>query len=111
MSWIAWILLGALAGIVARYPIGRPVSVVLLDVGLGALGACLGGWSNNAYKGVGFMTLTPGSALFAVLSAVVALTLYHSIFYRRRRPTRRSCDFSPSRDQRARCNRAARIRR
>jgi uncharacterized membrane protein YeaQ/YmgE (transglycosylase-associated protein family) len=111
MSWITWIVLGACAGIVARYPLERPFSVVLLDVGLGVLGACLGGWSNNAYKGIGVMTLTPGSALFAVLGAVVTLTLYHSIVYRRRRPTRRSCDFSPIRDQRARCNRGAKIRR
>jgi uncharacterized membrane protein YeaQ/YmgE (transglycosylase-associated protein family) len=111
MSWLVWILLGASAGIVARYPIERPFGVVLLDVGLGVLGACLGGWSSNAYKGGGVMTLTPGSALFAVLGAVVALTLYHSIVYRGRRPTRRSCDFSPIQDQRARCSRGTKIRK
>lgn len=89
MSWITWILLGAFAGIVAHYPIQRPFTIVLLDVGLGVLGACLGGWSINAYKGVAVMTLTPGGALFAVLGAVVALTLYHSIVHSRRRSTRR----------------------
>ena len=89
MVWVAWILLGAFAGVVARFPIKRSFRDVLLDVGLGVLGACLGGWLVNAYNGVGVMTLTPDSALLAVLGAVVALTLYHSIVYRRGRSTRR----------------------
>jgi uncharacterized membrane protein YeaQ/YmgE (transglycosylase-associated protein family) len=85
MVWVAWILLGAFAGVVARFPVKRSFRAVLLDVGLGALGACLGGWSVDAYKEAGVMTLTPGRALLAMLGAVVALTLYHSI--RRSRST------------------------
>ncbi len=88
MSWVTWAVIGAFAGVVARFPIKRPFRVVLLDVGLGVLGACLGGWSVNAYEQVGVTTLTPASALLAVLGAVVALALYHSVVYPRGRSTR-----------------------
>ena len=89
MSWVLWMLVGSITGILAHFPVKRPVRAVLLDVGLGVLGAGLGGSFFNAHRGVDMMALTPNSTLFALLGAVVVLTLYHSIFYRRSGSTRR----------------------
>jgi uncharacterized membrane protein YeaQ/YmgE (transglycosylase-associated protein family) len=89
MAWITWVLLGTLAGVLARFPITRSATAVLLDVVLGVSGACLGGWLVNTHMGLGVMKFTLNSELLAMLGAVVAVTLYHSIVYHSSGSTRR----------------------
>ena len=79
MSILAWIGIGIAAGVLARMPIKRSGHAVLLDVGLGAVGAVSSGWLFDAFRGAGDSRLTPGSLLFAVLGAVVVLTFYHTL--------------------------------
>ena len=88
MAWVVWVLFGTFAGVLARFPIKRSVTAVLLDIGLGVLGACLGGWLFNAYIECAPVALTLNSALLAMLGAVVVLALYHSIVRRSGRTQR-----------------------
>jgi len=81
MSVVTWVLLGVFAGVLATFPVKRPVRAILADVCLGVLGGGLGGWFFNACTGIEVTTLTLNSALLAMLGAVVSLTLYHSIAY------------------------------
>ena len=88
MAVVIWVFLGAFTGVVARFPIKRPLRVILLDVGVGVLGSCLGGALSEAYVGLDAQEVTLRSALLALLGAVVALGLYHSTLTRRGGPNR-----------------------
>ena len=81
MSVVTWVLLGVFAGVLATFPVKRPVRAIFLDVCVGVLGGGLGGWLFNICTGIEVTTLTLNSALLATLGAVISLTLYHSIAY------------------------------
>lgn len=88
MGILAWIILGLLAGIIAKaiYP-GYQDSNILGTMLLGIIGAFVGGTlytllttGSFVVTGVGF---TLGGLVIAVLGAIVALWLYYA-FTRRR---------------------------
>lgn len=79
MSIIAWIVLGLLAGFIASKLINKSGEGLLLDIGLGVVGAVVGGWLFNAFGMVGVSGLNLYSLLVAVLGAVVVLVVYHAL--------------------------------
>jgi uncharacterized membrane protein YeaQ/YmgE (transglycosylase-associated protein family) len=81
MNILAWIILGLIAGAIAKaiYP-GHQGGGILATIGLGILGALIGGYLGNTLLGtsggaaVGALTLP--SILFAVLGAIVLIFLW-----------------------------------
>ena len=79
MSWLVWISVGIATGIVARTPIRRAATAVVLDAALGLIGAASAGWLFNTVHGIDPFRLTLNSQLLALLGAVVLVTLYHAM--------------------------------
>lgn len=79
MSIIAWIVLGLLSGFIASKLVNKSGEGLLLDIGLGVVGAVVGGWLFNAFGMVGVSGLNLYSLLVAVLGAVVVLVVYHAL--------------------------------
>lgn len=81
MHFLAWIVLGLIAGAIAKaiYP-GHQGGGILATIVLGILGALVGGYLGNLLFGtsggaiVGALTLP--SILFAVLGAIVLLFIW-----------------------------------
>ena len=53
MSFIAWIILGLLAGFIGSKLVNRRGEGVILDVLLGVVGAIVGGWLFNRFGEAG----------------------------------------------------------
>jgi uncharacterized membrane protein YeaQ/YmgE (transglycosylase-associated protein family) len=83
MSFIAWIVLGLIAGFIASKLVNKTGEGVVLDIILGVVGALVGGWLFNTMGQSGVTGLNLYSMLVAVVGAVIVLVLYHAIFGRR----------------------------
>jgi uncharacterized membrane protein YeaQ/YmgE (transglycosylase-associated protein family) len=77
MSFLAWIVLGLIAGWIASLIVNKSGEGVLLDIVLGVVGAVLGGWLFNEFGHAGVTGLNLYSLLVSVVGAVVVLFLYH----------------------------------
>jgi uncharacterized membrane protein YeaQ/YmgE (transglycosylase-associated protein family) len=82
MSIIAWIVLGLLAGIVAKSLLGgRAKHGVIVTIVIGIVGALLGGWAASNVFGVevtgGFFDLS--TWIIAIVGSVVLLLIYYAI--------------------------------
>ncbi|ROS73325.1 GlsB/YeaQ/YmgE family stress response membrane protein [Cellulomonas sp. PhB143] len=86
MGWIALIILGLIAGLIARAILpGKQTSSLLLTLVLGVLGALLGGWIGSEFFDGGleeFWDLK--SWLLAIIGAVIVLAIYGAVFGRGR---------------------------
>jgi uncharacterized membrane protein YeaQ/YmgE (transglycosylase-associated protein family) len=76
---IAWIVLGLIAGFIASKMVNHSGDGVVLDIGLGVVGAIVGGWLFNTFGMAGVSGLNLYSLLVAVLGAVVVLFVYHAL--------------------------------
>ena len=83
MSFIAWIILGLIAGFIASKIINKTGEGFLLDIILGIVGAVVGGWLFRTFGMPGVTGLNLYSLLVAVVGAVVFLLLYHMLFRRK----------------------------
>ena len=79
MSFIAWILLGLVAGFIASKIVNKEGSGLLLDILLGVVGAVVGGWLFDLFGASGVSGLNLYSLLVAVAGATVVLLTYHAI--------------------------------
>jgi uncharacterized membrane protein YeaQ/YmgE (transglycosylase-associated protein family) len=79
MSFIAWIVLGLLAGFIGSKLVNRRGEGVVLDIVLGIVGALVGGWLFNRFGATGVTGLNLYSLLVAVVGAVVVLVVYHAV--------------------------------
>jgi uncharacterized membrane protein YeaQ/YmgE (transglycosylase-associated protein family) len=79
MSFIAWIVLGLIAGFIASKIVNKSGEGLFLDIVLGVLGAVVGGWLFNAFGMPGVTGFNIYSVLVAVLGAIVFLVIYHLI--------------------------------
>jgi uncharacterized membrane protein YeaQ/YmgE (transglycosylase-associated protein family) len=84
MSFLAWIVLGLLAGFIGSKIVNRRGEGIVLDVLLGVVGACIGGWLFHAFGAAGVNGLNLYSLFVAVLGSVVLLIVYHALRGRRR---------------------------
>ena len=82
MSFIAWIVLGLVAGFLGSKIVNRTGEGVMLDIVLGIVGAVVGGFLFNQFGAAGVTGLNLYSLLVAVLGAVVVLVLYHLVVRR-----------------------------
>lgn len=83
MGFLAWILLGLIAGAIAKaiYP-GHQGGGIFATIGLGILGSLVGGWLGNLFLGTtagataGAGALTIPSIAFAIIGAMVLIFLW-----------------------------------
>jgi uncharacterized membrane protein YeaQ/YmgE (transglycosylase-associated protein family) len=79
VSFLAWIVLGLLAGFLGSKIVNKQGEGVILDILLGIVGAILGGWLFNTFGASGVTGLNLYSLLVAVIGSVVLLVIYHAI--------------------------------
>ena len=79
MSFIAWIVLGLLAGFIGSKLVNNRGEGIVLDILLGIVGAVVGGWLFNRFGAVGVTGVNLYSLLVAVIGAVLVLVVYHAI--------------------------------
>lgn len=76
MSFLAWIVLGLVAGFIASKIVNKQGEGFLLDIVLGIVGAVVGGW---LFGLLGASGVNIYSLLVAVVGAIVVLFTYHLI--------------------------------
>lgn len=79
MSFIAWIVLGLIAGFIASKLVNNRGEGLFLDIILGIVGAFVGGWLFNTFGMSGVTGVNLYSMLVAVVGAVVVLVIYHAL--------------------------------
>jgi len=79
MSYLAWIILGLIAGFVGRKIVNKRGEGLILDIILGVVGAIVGGWLFSMFGASGVTGLNLYSLAVAVVGAVVVLLVYHAI--------------------------------
>ena len=83
MSFIAWLVLGLIAGFIASKIVNKQGEGLLLDIVLGVVGAELGGWLFSLFGMSRVTGLNVYSLLVAVVGAVILLFVYHQLIRRR----------------------------
>ena len=79
MSFLAWIVLGLLAGFIGSKLVNKTGEGFVLDILLGIVGAVFGGFLFNQFGAAGVTGLNLYSLLVAVVGSVVFLVLYHAL--------------------------------
>jgi uncharacterized membrane protein YeaQ/YmgE (transglycosylase-associated protein family) len=79
MSIIGWIILGLVAGFIASKIVNREGEGFFLDIGLGVVGAVVGGWLFGLFGETGVTGFNIYSMFVAVVGAVIVLVAYHTI--------------------------------
>jgi uncharacterized membrane protein YeaQ/YmgE (transglycosylase-associated protein family) len=82
MSFLAWIILGLVAGFIGSKLVNKSGEGVLLDIILGIVGAVVGGWVFGMFGAAGVTGLNLYSLLVAVVGSVLFLVIYHALFRR-----------------------------
>jgi uncharacterized membrane protein YeaQ/YmgE (transglycosylase-associated protein family) len=83
MSIIAWIILGLISGFIASKIVNKTGEGIVLDIGLGIVGAIVGGFLFAQFGAAGVSGLDLYSMFVAVIGAVVVLLIYHTVVRRR----------------------------
>ena len=79
MSFLAWIVLGLLAGFIGSKIVNKSGEGIVIDILLGIVGAMVGGWLFNTFGEAGVTGLNLYSLLVAVVGSVIFLIVYHAI--------------------------------
>jgi uncharacterized membrane protein YeaQ/YmgE (transglycosylase-associated protein family) len=83
MSFLAWIILGLIAGFIGSKVVNKTGEGVFLDIILGIVGAIVGGWIFTAFGAQGVSGVNIYSIIVAAIGAIVVLVLYHTLFRRK----------------------------
>lgn len=78
MSILAWIVLGLIAGFIGSKIVNSTGEGLILGIGLGIIGAVVGGFLFSQFGAAGVTGLNIYSLFVAVIGAVVVLVLYHT---------------------------------
>lgn len=79
MSFIAWIILGLIAGFIGSKIVNKKGDGLFLDIILGIIGGVVGGWIAHFFGMAGVSGLNIYSLVVAVVGAIVVLVIYHAI--------------------------------
>lgn len=79
MSFIAWILLGLVAGFIGSKIVNKSGEGLLLDIVLGVVGAIVGGFLFSLVGAAPVTGLNFYSLFVAVIGAIVVLVIYHAV--------------------------------
>jgi uncharacterized membrane protein YeaQ/YmgE (transglycosylase-associated protein family) len=83
LSFIAWIVLGLVAGFIGSKIVNKSGEGFFLDIVLGIVGAVVGGYLFQTFGMAGVSGVNLYSILVAVVGAIVVLVVYHALFGRR----------------------------
>ncbi len=83
MSFVAWILLGLVAGFIGSKIVNKSGEGLLLDIILGVVGAIVGGFLFSLIGAAPVSGLNFYSLFVAVIGAIVVLVIYHAVRGRR----------------------------
>ena len=85
MTIVAWLVVGIIAGLVARAVVpGEIGGGLLTDLGVGIVGAILGGWLGSMFLGTGHVTgINVQSIIIAICGALVLLFILRVLTPRR----------------------------
>jgi uncharacterized membrane protein YeaQ/YmgE (transglycosylase-associated protein family) len=78
MSFLAWIILGLIAGFIGSKLVNKRGEGMILDIFLGIIGSIVGGWLFRTFGASGVSGLNLYSLLVAVVGAVVVLGIDRS---------------------------------
>jgi len=79
MSFLAWIVLGLIAGFIGSKIVNKAGEGLILDIILGVVGAVVAGWLFNQFGASGVSGLNLYSLAVAVVGAIVVLVVFHAI--------------------------------
>ncbi len=79
MSFLAWLVLGLIAGFIGSKIVNKQGDGLVLDILLGVVGAVVGGWLAGFLGWGGVSGVNLYSIGVAVVGAVVVLVAYHAI--------------------------------
>jgi len=79
MSFLAWIVLGLIAGFIGSKVVNKRGEGMFLDIILGIVGAVVGGWIFNMLGASGVTGLNLYSLLVAVIGSILFLVVYHAV--------------------------------
>ncbi len=82
MSFLAWIVLGLIAGFIGSKIVNKSGEGVFLDIILGIVGAVVGGWLFSMFGAHGVTGLNLYSILVAIVGAILVLIVYHAVVRR-----------------------------
>ncbi|MEO8662372.1 MAG: GlsB/YeaQ/YmgE family stress response membrane protein [Bryobacteraceae bacterium] len=82
MSFLAWIVLGLIAGFIGSKLVNKSGEGFILDIVLGIVGAVVGGWLFSVFGAPGVTGLNLYSLLVAVVGSVAFLFIYHALLRR-----------------------------
>ena len=83
MSFLAWLVVGLIAGFLASKVINKTGEGLVLDIILGIVGAFVGGFIFNFFGASGTTGINLYSIFVAFIGAVVVLLIYHMVIRRR----------------------------
>ena len=79
MSFLAWIILGLIAGFIGSKLVNKSGEGFFMDIVLGVIGAVVGGWLFAKFGAAGVTGVNLYSILVAVVGSVAILVVYHMI--------------------------------
>jgi uncharacterized membrane protein YeaQ/YmgE (transglycosylase-associated protein family) len=82
MGFLAWIIVGLVAGFLASLAVNRGGEGLLRDILLGIVGGIIGGLVFHALGYAGMTGVNLWSILVAFIGAVLLLVIYHAVFRR-----------------------------
>jgi uncharacterized membrane protein YeaQ/YmgE (transglycosylase-associated protein family) len=80
MSFLAWIVLGLIAGFIGSKVVNKTGEGIFLDIILGIVGAVVGGWVFSIFGARGVTGLNLYSIVVAAIGAILVLVIYHALF-------------------------------
>lgn len=84
MSILAWVIVGLIAGVLAKYAVpGEGPGGFVGDLVIGIVGAVIGGWIFNALGYAGATGLNLWSIVVAFIGAVILLLILRALTRRR----------------------------
>lgn len=83
MSFLAWIILGLIAGFIGSKIVNHRGEGLFLDIILGIIGAVVGGWLFTAIGGHPVSGINLYSIFVAVIGSILVLFIWHALVRRR----------------------------
>jgi uncharacterized membrane protein YeaQ/YmgE (transglycosylase-associated protein family) len=83
MSLVGWIIFGLITGFVGSRVVNRRGEGCLLNIVLGIVGACVGGFIFTSIGGQGITGFDLYSMFVAIIGAIMVLLLFHALTGRR----------------------------
>jgi uncharacterized membrane protein YeaQ/YmgE (transglycosylase-associated protein family) len=80
MSWLAWIIVGLIAGVLAKWAVpGEGPGGIIGDIVVGIVGAIIGGWLFGLLGFSGPTGINPWSILVAFIGGVILLLIVRAL--------------------------------